>query len=105
MFDKSQLMKGTLEGCILKIISRKSTYGYEILENLKKEGFVELIEGTIYPILLRLEKKGFIKGELKESPYGPKRKYFNLTKEGYESLGEFEKYFNELNEIVNRILK
>lgn len=105
MLDKSQLMKGTLEGCILKIISKESTYGYEILENLKKEGFIDLIEGTIYPILLRLEKKGLIRGELKESPYGPKRKYFNLTKEGYENLEEFEKYFKELNEIVNRILK
>lgn len=105
MFDKSQLMKGTLEGCILKIISRKSTYGYEILEDLRKEGFEDLIEGTIYPILLRLEKKGHIKGELKESPYGPKRKYFHLTEEGQENLKEFETYFKTLNEIVSRILE
>lgn len=56
MNDKSQLLRGTLEGCILKIINDKETYGYEIAENLKLYGFKDISEGTIYPLLIRLEK-------------------------------------------------
>ena len=69
-------MRGTLEGCILKIISIKTTYGYEIIERLQGFGFVEVAEGTIYPLLLRLEKQGNITAEFMPSPLGPKRKYF-----------------------------
>ena len=60
MYDKSQLMRGTLEGAILKILSANETYGYEILVQLQACGFGEIKEGTIYPLLIRLEKKGII---------------------------------------------
>ena len=59
-YDRSQLMRGTLEGCILKIISEKTTYGYEIMISLKNKGFEDISEGTIYPLLMRLEKQGII---------------------------------------------
>ena len=49
MFDRTQLMKGTLEGCILLIIGRETTYGYEIMEKLIQYGFCGIREGTIYP--------------------------------------------------------
>lgn len=52
----SQMLKGTLSGCILAIISREETYGYEIAEKLSGYGFGKIAEGTIYPLLLRLEK-------------------------------------------------
>lgn len=55
IYDKVQLMRGTLEGSILKIISIKTTYGYEIIEKLHEYGFMEVTEDTIYPLLLRLE--------------------------------------------------
>ena len=58
MFDRAQLRKGTLEGCILKIISREPTYGYAIATTLRESGFAGLTEGTLYPLLLRLERKG-----------------------------------------------
>ena len=103
-FDKSQLMRGTLEGCILKIISIKTTYGYEILEYLKQNGFEDIAEGTIYPLLLRLEKQGSIRSELLPSPLGPKRKYFSITEEGREYLQAFEAYFTPLSLSVHRIL-
>ena len=57
MFDQSQLMRGTLEGCILKVIAAETTYGYEIMEKLLRYGFDDIREGTIYPLLVRLEKK------------------------------------------------
>ena len=55
MYDKSQLMRGTLEGCILKFLSEETTYGYELVERLEQNGFQDIKEGTIYPLLVRLE--------------------------------------------------
>ena len=80
--DKAQLMKGILEGCILKIIDQEETYGYEIVTRLQDYGFTDAKEGTLYPLLLRLEKKKLIQGVFKESPLGPKRKYYTLTQDG-----------------------
>ena len=77
--DRSQMMKGILEGCILKVIGDKETYGYEIVDQMQKYGFEEMKEGTLYPLLLRLEKKKYISAAFKESPMGPKRKYYHLT--------------------------
>ena len=57
MFDRAQLLKGILEGSILKIISQGETYGYEITNDLNKAGFIELSEGSVYLVLIRLEKK------------------------------------------------
>ncbi|WP_068622068.1 PadR family transcriptional regulator [Paenibacillus tuaregi] len=89
MNDKSQLLKGTLEGCILKVISIRETYGYEISEKLTEHGFPNISEGTIYPLLMRLEKNGFITANYKQSSQGPRRKYFNLTEAGLRELDAF----------------
>jgi PadR family transcriptional regulator PadR len=105
VFDKSQLMRGTLEGCILKIISKKTTYGYEILEYLKTNGFDDIAEGTIYPLLLRLEKQGSITAQLQPSPLGPKRKYFTITPVGRADLESFQQYWWNLSGAVNRLEK
>ena len=70
----SQMLKGTLEGCILQIISRRETYGYEIAEPLMRYGFGKIAEGTIYPLLLRLERNGLVLTEYRPSELGPKRK-------------------------------
>ena len=86
MYDKSQMMRGTLEGCILKIISVETTYGYEIVTKLQDFGFEDMKEGTIYPILVRLEKKNMISSQFRPSPLGPSRKYYSLTREGQEQL-------------------
>ena len=57
---KSQMLKGVIEGVILKIIKDKETYGYEIVETLRLNGFYNMTESTVYPILQRLSKKGLI---------------------------------------------
>nr|WP_317283702.1 PadR family transcriptional regulator [uncultured Sellimonas sp.] len=105
MYDKSQLMRGTLEGAILKILSKEENYGYEIMVHLQKYGFEELKEGTIYPLLIRLEKKGMIQGEFKPSPLGPDRKYYTISEEGEEYLKEFELCWKMVEESMNRILE
>ncbi len=104
-FDKSQLMRGTLEGCILKIISLRTTYGYEILELLRKSGFDDLAEGTLYPLLSRLVRQGLLSARTLPSPLGPKRKYFDLTELGHAELSAFEAYWMRLHRSVNRILR
>ena len=73
MENNTQLLKGVLEYCVLKLISREPTYGYEIVMNLKRDGFSDLSESTLYPLLLRLEQKGKVTVERRPSPKGPSR--------------------------------
>lgn len=87
--DDSQLMKGILEGCILGIVSKGETYGYEIISVLNQYGFTDIQDGTLYPILNRLEKKGLVSCRIANSPLGPRRKYFSLTRNGQEALIAF----------------
>lgn len=57
MENITEMLKGILEGCVLEIISRKTTYGYDITRQLNTLGFTDVVEGTVYTILVRLEKK------------------------------------------------
>ncbi len=103
MGDKSQFLKGTLEGCILKIISDKEVYGYEIAERLKSFGLTDISEGTIYPLLLRLEKSGMLNSVKYDSPLGPKRKYYTLSDLGQEELKSFYDNWKSLKESIDRM--
>lgn len=105
MYDKSQLMRGTLEGCILKILSNETTYGYEIVTKLLEYGFEDIKEGTIYPLLIRLEKKNIISSEFRPSPLGPSRKYYSITDEGTDYLNEFTENWKLISASVNHILE
>lgn len=104
--DKSQLLKGVLEGCILRIIKSKGeAYGYEVVLELKEYGFGQCTEGTIYPLLTRLEKKGLLVHKKKDSPNGPKRKYYSLTKDGEKDLEEFYEIWIEFKDFVEKIFR
>lgn len=105
MYDKSQLMRGTLEGCILKFLSEETTYGYELVERLEQNGFQDIKEGTIYPLLVRLEKKGIIRSEFRPSPLGPSRKYYSLTPDGFEYLQGFTENWKQIEASVNQIFR
>lgn len=105
MYDQSQLMRGTLEGCILRILQGRLSYGYEIVTRLQQVGFAELREGTIYPLLLRLEKKGMISARYQSSPLGPERKYYTLTQEGEVLLAEFRQSWQQVSATVNTVLE
>jgi PadR family transcriptional regulator PadR len=103
--EKAQILKGILEGCILLIISKENTYGYGILEILKHNGFSDITEGTIYPILIRLEKQGMLSSQLKESPLGPRRKYYSLTQKGESELSEFLQEWESLSKNVDGLIR
>lgn len=104
MANDTQMVKGILEGCILKIISKEELYGYKTVERLNEIGF-EVNEATVYPILTRLENKGHLKVEKRPSPLGPMRKYYFLTREGQENLLEFHETWLRMMKMVNEVME
>ena len=104
MFDRSQLRKGTLEGCILQIIARAPSYGYAIAATLRQSGFADITEGTLYPLLLRLERKGLVAASCRASPAGPSRKYYALTPAGRQTLADFTAAWRETAAAVQQVL-
>jgi PadR family transcriptional regulator, regulatory protein PadR len=97
----TEMLKGALEGCVLEIIGRKKTYGYEITQYLRKLGFSEIVEGTVYTILIRLEKNGFVSIDKKPSDMGPPRKFYSLTKIGQSELRNFWTKWNFVSSRIN----
>ncbi|MBM7646838.1 PadR family transcriptional regulator PadR [Scopulibacillus daqui] len=102
---RSQLLKGILEGVILAIIHRESVYGYELSLKLQHFGLNDVSEGSIYPILLRLQKEKLICGEMKDSPSGPKRKYYHLTEKGQQALADFLREWESIQGPVQNIIR
>lgn len=100
----AQLMKGILEGCILGVIAKGETYGYEILAQLESVGFEKLGEGTLYPVLTRLDKNGYIHCRKAKSPLGPTRKYYTITLPGKRYLEDFKKNYSQVTGSADRIL-
>ncbi|WP_291580305.1 PadR family transcriptional regulator [Clostridium sp. UBA6640] len=105
MANTTQILKGLLEGCILNIVSKNETYGYEICEKLIEFGFKDISEGSVYPILIRLEKKKSLYSIMKKSPLGPMRKYYYLTEEGMEELKEFISSWGEIKRNIDNVLE
>lgn len=101
--EDSQLLRGILEGCVLAVIARGETYGYEILAELEKSGFENLLEGTLYPVLTRLEKKGLISCRREKSPFGPIRKYYSITEDGKQYFDAFRDSYEKIHASAQRI--
>lgn len=97
------MLKGVLEGCVLEIISRDTTYGYDITQRIQKLGFTDVVEGTVYTILVRLEKNGFVETERKPSEVGPPRKFYSLTAEGNNELETFWAKWNFVSSKLNEL--
>jgi PadR family transcriptional regulator, regulatory protein PadR len=87
--DLTEMLKGTLEGCVLEIIGSEETYGYAITRRLNDLGFADVVEGTVYTILLRLEKKSLVQVTKRPSEQGPPRKFYALNDAGREELAKF----------------
>lgn len=107
MSDKinSQILKGVLTGSILLLLSKEELYGYRLSEQLAKFGFTDISNGTIYPLLLSLEKKNLIQGTMRVSENGPKRKYYALTEKGELEKESFLKQWNHLKNNVDQMIE
>ena len=97
------MLKGLLEGCVLEIIASKVTYGYDITDRLRKAGFADIVEGTVYTILLRLEKSQLITATKKPSNLGPPRKVYALTPDGKKELRQFWEKWKYVSTKINNL--
>ncbi|TXH42130.1 MAG: PadR family transcriptional regulator [Actinobacteria bacterium] len=85
----TELLKGTLEGIVLAILDGRPAYGYEITEELRARGFTDMADGTVYALLIRIERRGLVEVEKVPSTKGPPRKVFRLNDAGRAQLAEF----------------
>lgn len=99
---KAQMRKGILEFCILSLIERKEMYVSDLIDELKK-GKLDVVEGTLYPLLTRLKNGEFLSYRWEESTGGPPRKYYQITEKGNLFLAELRNTWNELTNSVNEI--
>jgi len=99
----TEMLKGVLEGCVLEIISRKETYGYEITRRLNAIGFTDVVEGTVYTILIRLEKNKLVETTKKPSDMGPPRKFFAINDSGREELQRFWEKWEFVSSKINEL--
>jgi DNA-binding PadR family transcriptional regulator len=97
------MLKGVLEGCVLEIISREDTYGYEITRKLNALGFSDVVEGTVYTILVRLERNNLVDITKRSSDVGPPRKFFKLNAAGEKELEQFWEKWNFLETKINQL--
>lgn len=98
-----QFKKGVLELCVLSLLDRKDFYGYELVEHISK--FIDISEGTIYPLLRKFRKEGYVDNYLQESQEGPPRKYYKLTQLGKKTYEELEVEWEGFIDSVNNILR
>jgi DNA-binding PadR family transcriptional regulator len=96
----TEMLKGVLEGCVLEIISRGETYGYEITRKLNTLGFADVVDGTVYTILVRLEKNRLVDIDKRPSDMGPPRKFFTLNDAG---RGEMKQFWQKWEFIASKI--
>ncbi|QIM18502.1 PadR family transcriptional regulator [Leucobacter coleopterorum] len=99
----SEMLKGTLDGIVLAILADKPAYGYEITSQLRDRGFSDIVEGTIYALLVRIEQRGFVDVAKVPSEKGPPRKVYTLNTNGREYLDEFWATWSFLSERIEEL--
>ena len=100
----AQMRRGSLELCVLAILSRGRRYGYDIVQALATGGPLSIKEGTIYPLLNRLKGEGLVHAEWQPSPEGPARKYYTLTDAGKRRLAEMRDQWSDFRHGVESLL-
>ena len=99
---KAQMRKGVLEYCILSILNKKDSYASSIIAELKQAKMI-VVEGTLYPLLIRQKNQGLLSYRWEESPQGPPRKYYMITNYGKEQLAGLDAAWDELAQGINII--
>jgi PadR family transcriptional regulator PadR len=99
----TEMLKGTLEGIVLGILAVRSAYGYEITSWLRDQGFSDIAEGTVYALLIRLERRGLVDVRKVPSEKGPPRKVYALNARGREYLDEFRTTWTFLTERIEQL--
>lgn len=100
----TQLLHGVLEMCLLSVIQEEPSYGYEMVSKLRERGLDLASEGSIYPLLSRLQRQGVIEGYLVQSSEGPARKYYRMSQKGRATLDTWRQEWREFSESVDAVL-
>jgi PadR family transcriptional regulator PadR len=102
-----QFLKGSITLLLLNLLSRGEMYGYEIFQEASRRSgnAFEFKEGTLYPALHQLEKKGQIRSEWRTAENGRERKYYSLTPKGRKAAAEYEKQWQHLTGVIAAVLE
>ncbi|MCG8525562.1 MAG: PadR family transcriptional regulator [Opitutales bacterium] len=105
--DKKDLLQGTLDLLVMRILKAGSRHGYDIVKRIEllSEDTIRVGEGSLYPSLHRLEKRGYVQAHWAQSETGRRAKFYNLTPEGKSMVQEKESYWLEFTSAVNLVLK
>ena len=98
-----QLKKGVMDMLVLALLTQTDRYGYEIVSTISE--YIEISEGTIYPLFNRLKKEKYVETYLKESSSGPSRKYYHITDDGRAAYNQMRREWDEFSGVINILLK
>ncbi len=90
--------------CLLAIIAEEPAYGYEMVRKMEERGLELVGEGSIYPLLSRLQKGGYVEGYTVPSKEGPRRKYYRVLPAGREKLREWKEEWSNFSEAVEKVV-
>lgn len=100
-----QFRKGLVELCVMAVLQSAESYGYEILQRLAALDGMAVTESTVYPILARLAKEGFVKVRTAPSPSGPPRRYYRLTRLGELRLRDMVGHYRLAHDAVQTLIQ
>ena len=101
--QETEMLKGTLEGIVLALLAGRPAYGYEITAWLREKGFVDIAEGTVYALLIRIEQRHLVDVERVASEKGPPRKVYSLNAAGKDYLDDFWRTWSFLSERLEQL--
>jgi PadR family transcriptional regulator, regulatory protein PadR len=101
----TQLLKGVLDMCLLALIAEQPCYGYEMVQKMTQRGLKLVSEGSIYPLLSRLQQSHYIESSMVVSSEGPKRKYYRIRPEGLAQLSKWQADWHSFSAAVDCILR
>ena len=99
---RSQMRKGVLEYCILCLLNKEDAYATSLIASLKEVNMI-VVEGTLYPLLIRQKNQGLLSYRWEESPQGPPRKYYSITDKGREQLAQMDEAWQEIIDTIAKI--
>jgi PadR family transcriptional regulator, regulatory protein PadR len=102
---EGQIRKGLVELAVLAVIGQGETYGYRIVSELQRLDGLQLTESTVYPVLARLARDNFLAIRTEESPSGPRRRYYRLTKAGQARLRTMAECWKTISESLKGLLE
>ena len=101
---RSELLRGVLDLCLLAVIEEGPAYGYEMTKRLRARGLSIVGEGSIYPLVGRLERDGLVDTYRATSDWGPPRKYYRLTHDGQRALAAGVSEWQATRDAVDAVL-